>query len=40
MGHKSYRIASYPGDTDYETFGDAVPAPKVAASGGTGGTGG
>lgn len=36
MGHKSYRIAAYPGDTDYATFGDAVPVPKVLASGGEG----
>lgn len=31
MGHTAFRLASYPGDADYATFGDAVPVPKVKA---------
>lgn len=32
MRHKSFRLTRYPGETGYDTFGEAVPVPKVAGN--------
>lgn len=40
MGRKAFMYTARPGDDGYPDFGKTVPTPKVAASGGTGGTGG